>query len=124
MFINISNHPSSKWSDEQRKAAVEIGGEIVDIPFPNVPPTAGIGDLIDMAETIIDKINDMRKGGLRGGEDAVHVMGEHGLTHRLVDDIWHVFGITCIHSTTERIVEEKDGQKISTFKFVKFRSYV
>ena len=30
MFINLTNHPSDKWSESQRKAAEEYG-EIVDI---------------------------------------------------------------------------------------------
>lgn len=37
MFINFTNHSSEKWSGEQRMAA-ERYGEIVDIPFPSVPP--------------------------------------------------------------------------------------
>lgn len=121
MFVNISNHHSSKWSEEQRRAAMELGGEIVDIPFPNVPPAAGEGDLMDLSDALISKIKTLEEC-----EDVVvvHVMGEAGLTYRVVNDIYLDFKITCVYSTTERIVEEKDGQKISTFKFVKFRSYV
>lgn len=32
-------------------------------------------------------------------------------------------GIPCIASTTERIAEERDGQKVVTFRFVQFRGY-
>jgi len=32
--------------------------------------------------------------------------------------------IVCIASTTKRNVIERDGKKISIFKFVKFRKYV
>ena len=37
IFLNHTNHPSSKWSVEQISAA-KIFGEIVDVPFPNIPP--------------------------------------------------------------------------------------
>lgn len=40
-FFNLTNHPSAKWSDEQKASALHMvggengDGEIVDIPFPN-----------------------------------------------------------------------------------------
>ena len=37
MFVNFSNHPSSLWSENQRKEA-EKYGEIVDLKFPSVNP--------------------------------------------------------------------------------------
>lgn len=38
MLLNLSNHPSSLWCDEQIKAAETLFGEIVDLPFPQVDP--------------------------------------------------------------------------------------
>ena len=35
MFINFTNHASSKWSDAQLQAAKEYGS-IVDIQFPSL----------------------------------------------------------------------------------------
>ena len=35
MFINISNHPSDKWSEEMIEAAQQYG-QVIDIAFPNV----------------------------------------------------------------------------------------
>ena len=35
MFVNLSNHPSSNWTPEQISAA---GGNVVDLPFPQVLP--------------------------------------------------------------------------------------
>ena len=37
IFLNHTNHPSDKWSSEQI-AAAEIFGEIIDLPFPAIPP--------------------------------------------------------------------------------------
>ena len=38
MFINLTNHPSATWSEEQLKAARQYG-EIVDLHFPIIEPT-------------------------------------------------------------------------------------
>ena len=34
VFVNFSNHPSLRWSDEQLKVARQQYGEIIDVPFP------------------------------------------------------------------------------------------
>ncbi len=36
-FINLSNHPSATWSEEQLSAASKYG-KIIDINFPNITP--------------------------------------------------------------------------------------
>ena len=49
MFINFSNHPSVRWSAEQTAAAMKFG-DIVDLPFPDVPAgadTAAVSGLVD-----------------------------------------------------------------------------
>ena len=33
MFLNLSNHPSANWSQEQTEAAMRLYGEIVDLPW-------------------------------------------------------------------------------------------
>ncbi len=38
-FINLTNHPSTKWGADQLAAAKKYGN-IVDIPFPAVDPEA------------------------------------------------------------------------------------
>lgn len=37
MFVNFTNHPSGSWGAAQRRAA-QVYGEILDLPFPDVPP--------------------------------------------------------------------------------------
>ena len=37
VFINLSNHRSENWGNDQIEAASRFG-EIVDLPFPNVEP--------------------------------------------------------------------------------------
>lgn len=124
MFINISNHPSSKWGEEQIAAAVAEGRisgreEIIDIPFPNVPPTATARDLEKLAREILaDDWNFPTSPA-----DVWHVMGEMGLVFAIVLELRRR-GIRCVHSTTERVsVENADGTKTVKFNFVQFRDY-
>lgn len=117
MFINLTNHPSSLWSEDQL-AAAEHFGEVVDIPFPDISPEADEEEINSMAEDYVEKI-------LSYGNDkdiTVHVMGEMTFVYALVMRL-KALGITCVASTTERMVKEVDGKKISEFKFVQFREY-
>ena len=117
MFINLTNHPSDKWSAEQRDAAKEYG-EIVDIPFPDISPETGEDAIKDLAEQYVEKILSYTDNNAI----AVHVMGEMTFVHALVTRLKEN-GIRCVASTTERMVKEEDGKKISEFKFVQFREY-
>ena len=44
MFINFTNHTSSKWSDAQLQAAKEYGA-IFDIQFPSIEPECTRADI-------------------------------------------------------------------------------
>jgi hypothetical protein len=119
MLINLSNHPSAKWSNEQLTVA-ESYGRIVDLPFPEVNPN---GD-----EKYIDQLaNDYSYKVMSMAGDSnltVHIMGEMTFTFALVS-LLKSNGINCIASTTERIVNEfGNGQKQATFRFVRFRKYI
>lgn len=126
MFINISNHHSSKWSKKQIEAALKLGNcnEIINLGFPNVDPHWDRDQLFDEAIVWFDKIRDIVKENIRDivkeNSCIIHLMGETGFVCRLGIEL-DFEGFDIVHSTTERIVEEKDGQKISTFKFVQFR---
>ena len=41
MFVNFTNHPSGSWGAAQRRAA-QVYGEILDLPFPDVPPALSV----------------------------------------------------------------------------------
>lgn len=115
MLLNLSNHPSSKWTPAQLSAAIEQYGSVEDWPFPNIAPEATVDDIRLLAEQYTDKIR-------RADPMAVHLMGEMTFTFRLVTMLQAV-GIPCIASTTHRTVEERDGKKIVLFEFVQFRHY-
>ena len=117
MFINLTNHPSGNWSEEQRKAALHYG-KIVDLSFPIIEPTHTKDDILLLVKECMDVIM-----GIKEGETVVHVMGEMTFTYNLVHALKDA-GITCLASTTERnTIMTPDGKKISEFKFVQFREY-
>lgn len=124
-FINISNHPTSKWSDEQLNAAKRMAETIIDIPFPNIPSTAEPLDikglLFALESEIFHKINDIDIGPY---DVILHIMGEMGFCFMAISFFKQKYGWRVYHSTTERVVEEKpDGSKVSKFHFVQFREY-
>lgn len=115
LLINVSNHPVSNWSDEQKKG----WDKIIDIPFPNVPPQADTNELVDLKEKIFNKVLEIKNE--YNVELFVMLQGEFTLCYMLYGSIcMNTYAILAI-PTTERVVEEKDGKKISTFKFVKWR---
>ena len=116
-FINLSNHPSSGWGEGQLTAAQRIG-DIVDMAFPPVAPEASADEVKQMARELVEHIMEM-------GDPTtltVHAMGEMTLTYSIVAALSQQ-GVRCVASTTERIVTEVDGKKVSEFHFVQFREY-
>ena len=120
-FVNITNHDSSKWSNEQREKA-EKYGEIIEYGFPHVIPIESSQRLRARAINICDDIIN------KFGNDIVAlVQGEMTLTYKLVNEFKR-HNITCLAATSERVVTENvqpDGstKKQATFKFVAFREY-
>ena len=118
-FVNISNHPSSKWGEEQLRAASQYG-EIIDIPFPVVDPSATEEEISDLAQILLMQID-----GLHVSKDmipVVHIMGEMTLVFAVVTTL-KSWGVIALASTTVRDSIEKDGVKTSVFRFCKFRKY-
>lgn len=118
MLLNLSNHPSDKWPENQKTAAAQFG-KIFDIPFPNIPPDASSEEVNALAKNYLAKIQALASEG----KITIHLMGELTFCFALVK-LLKQEGITCIASTTERIsVAAEDGTKTSQFRFVQFRSY-
>lgn len=118
LFINLSNHPSDKWGEEQMCVAKQYG-EIEDLPFPQVSPDASEKDVCNIADEYVYVI----LGKATDNDVTVHVMGEMGLTFALVKRL-QSHGIKCVYSTTERILENiADGSCKKAFNFKQFRDY-
>jgi hypothetical protein len=59
----------------------------------------------------------------QGENYVIHVAGEVTFVHHFVL-LCQSAGVLCVAATTERVVvENPDGSKTSTFRFVKFRPY-
>ncbi len=127
MLINLSNHPSGKWSEKQKQTAIEQYKEITDIQFPQIEPSATIEEVQELTEKYAEEIKnklgytDVKTFDFKA--NAVHIMGEMTFTHNVIRLLGNN-AINCIASTTKRtIVEEENGKKISVFQFIQFRNY-
>lgn len=119
MFINLTNHPSEKWSEEQRNAAEEYG-EIIDIPFPLVDENATEAEIKQLSDKYVSTI--LSKGKTK--DLIVHIMGEQTFCYALISKLQKE-GIRCVASCTKSdSYYNEAGQKISTFHFSRFREYV
>ncbi|MFN4110764.1 MAG: hypothetical protein ACK4G1_00700 [Ignavibacteria bacterium] len=119
MLINLSNHPSNQWSQKQLSATKRKFGSVVDLPFPYISPLATSKQVRKRAEVYFKKIISILKNST-DKSNAVHLMGEFTFVFYLYEML-KKNNIQVVVSTTDRIVEEKDGKKIAYFNFVKFR---
>lgn len=115
-LLNLSNHPSERWSEEQKGVAIEQYQSITDLPFPLIDPSMSNEALSELVDQYYDQV-------LATQPTAVHLMGEMTFTHALVQKL-KAAGIPCVASTSERSVTERpDGEKVVRFRFVQFRAY-
>ncbi len=119
MLINLSNHPSPLWNQEQIKIASGQFGEVADLPFPVVDPAGDEKYIQALVDDYILKIQLLTKNS---SNVTVHIMGEMTFTFAMVASLQKI-GIKCVASTTTRVAVEDDGVKTSEFQFVKFREY-
>lgn len=118
VFLNLSNHPSSHWGEEQKKAAAQFG-TILDMTFPQISASANESEIESIANDILQQIRskyaDVRL--------TVHIMGEMTFTYAIVDRL-KALGIPCVASCTDRVADDLgQGDKISHFQFIRFRAY-
>lgn len=118
LFVNLSNHSSLGWSEEQLLAAKKFG-QICDLTFPLVNPSM---TSIQVQELANQCVSDVLKLGTTFSQLTVHVMGEMTLVYHIVASLKR-HGVRCVASTTERVSTEADGKKVSEFHFVQFREY-
>jgi hypothetical protein len=121
MLINLSNHPKNNWSQKQLSSALRKYKSIVDLPFPHISPNATSNQVKSKAEKYLQKIFHLLKSS-NDKSNAVHLMGEFTFVFHLATMLKRK-KIPVVVSTTNRIVEEKNGKKIVTFNFVRFREY-
>ncbi len=120
-FINATNHPSTKWSAEQLKAAQGYG-EVYDLPFPNVDPTASSEDVKRIAHGYAADI-----AGMAGKGGTALVQGEGSLMYHTIKFLTEQYGVNCVvacsdRKTVERVNEQGETVKTAVFSFVQFRA--
>lgn len=120
IFINHTNHPSARWSEQQKKAAF-VYGEIKDIPFPLIPPEESSENIRELAIKMAKTIADMNP-------KAVLCQGEFNYVFCLVDALLSQ-GIKVMAACSERIVREwtdENGEqhRDAVFQFQQYRDYI
>ncbi|MFN3588392.1 MAG: hypothetical protein ACK4UP_03355 [Spirosomataceae bacterium] len=115
MLLNLTNHPSEGWPENQRNEAVKRYQSILDWPFPSIPPALS-------SEELDNWVSDYQHKIIAIQPTAVHVMGEMTFCFRLIEKLKSA-GIACIASTTERVTVQKENVKTAYFEFVQFRAY-
>jgi hypothetical protein len=119
MFINFTNHPSASWSEAQITEASKFG-EIIDVPFPNVPESADEDEIMSLAVYYSSKIISMNP-------TAVLCQGEYSLCFT-VASILIKKRIVVLCACSKRNTLEKQTENGSTYKetfftFQRFREY-
>ena len=114
-FINFTNHPSAVWDDSQINAA-RCFGDILDIPFPTVSPTASAEEICRLGEEYVQLI-------LSKVPRAVLCQGEFTLSYYVIRRLLE-HGIKVFAACTERQVIMVGNEKRSIFSFVQFREYL
>ena len=118
-LINHTNHPSTRWGQDQLTAA-KVYGEIIDFPFPVINPSASTTEVVELVQENLEKI-------LKLEPNAVLCQGEFNYSFAMVERLKNL-GITALAATSERvgrveILPDGSTQQISTFRFVRFREY-
>ena len=121
-LINFSNHPSANWSKAQYDTAKEMlhGGEILDIPFPNVSPNMSENEIRILAQTYISKI-------MSENPSIVMCQGEFNLSYQVITELKtreiKVVAACSERDTVEMTLPDGSHKKEAIFKFVRFREY-
>ena len=77
LFINLSNHPSNKWSEDQINAVKEKWNKLINVTFPDIDPEATSTDINNLCEEYINKILSIIEFKECTIENTtVHIMGE------------------------------------------------
>jgi len=118
-FVNCSNHPSDRWSPEQRKAALALGcNSIKDIPFPSVAPDAGTDAALAIARELAASLISLKpSAAFIAGEISVAT----AVTVKLQDKRIPCFAATTMRTVTEDIGADGKVVKTAVFKFVSWR---
>ena len=119
MFLNCTNHKTSEWSENQKKAAL-LEGEILDFPFPTVSAEADELEIENMAHNIVEKI-------IQRKPNIVLCQGEFTLTYsivsKLIDQKIRVVSACSERKASIKLLPDGNSLKEAYFEFIRFREY-
>ncbi len=128
VLINISNHPSLKWSEDQKRGYLWIE----DVSFPEIPPEASLEEVerkaFDYTKLIERKINDILYN--QGRPVAICLQGEYTFCYILYEQLKDIAkGESNIFLAVPTTASGNKGgghprrgvKKTSVFKFVRWR---
>ncbi len=123
VLLNITGEPSRMWSNRKRLAALQLGTDIigvpfhriVDVPFPEIPPRESLEGVRTIVDMVASRVPQDAAAAVVEGDPIAVVLLVDRLQRR---------GIHCYAATTERIVEvTEDGRRSVEVRFVRFRQY-
>lgn len=114
IFVNFTNHPSNRWDEKQKKAALKYG-KIVDIEFPKVAASGSRDYILDLAKKYVEKILELHPA-------AVLCQGEFCLAYHVISRLKEK-EILVLAACSERMVVEDGNKKEVLFAFEQFREY-
>ena len=119
VFLNVSNHPSASWNEQQIKAA-EAYGNIIDIQFPEIDPESPTEEICRQAEEYLKKVTAY-------DNPIVMVQGEFTFSYSLIQRLRKnnvvVVAACSRRKTDEKVLGDGSTQKVSIFEFCGFREY-
>lgn len=118
-FVNWSNHPYENWDSSQLTKAKEYG-QLVFIPFPDVPPDSSTVEIILLAMSLVD---DFVKKYPDTEQVVTMIQGEMTLLYHLLK-LLERKGYRVVAATSKRDIQIlPDGRELKSFKFSGFRDY-
>lgn len=118
-FINLSNHPSSRWTAHQLDCAQEYG-RVIDLPFPPIDPYCSSGEIDEIVDQYYQRIMTYRK-------PVVMLQGEYVFTYRLTCRLKAADIKVLAGCSERRTIEYTDNEGMtarrSEFEFVMFKEY-
>ncbi|MGC9079824.1 MAG: hypothetical protein ACP5G1_03750 [Nanopusillaceae archaeon] len=122
VLINLTNHPFSKWSLEQR----EGWKLIMDLKFPNVDPNLDTEDVKQIVNDYVKQVKDIIEK-IESDKVYICLQGEYTFCYLMLNELKTLDKKPIIAiPTTERRVNEtvtEDGkvEKTVVFEFCKWR---
>jgi len=141
VLINLSNHPSSNFTKEQKEFNKLNYDKVVDFSFPKIMNTFHEEEFLSIAQSKIEGITNYIRCDLFAydyPEDLyvdIMICGEWGMTYLLVNQAkelqkyWQKAKMNrvymdVVYPSSERIILERDGKTTHIFHFYKYRRYM